>query len=533
MKNEIIIETKICIHCNSKFDITDKDIELLLKLSPVIAWEKFNIPPPNMCPYCRKLQRLSWRNEKNLFKRKCSKTWIDIISIFPPNSEFTIYDENVWNSDVWDAKSYARDIDFSRSFFEQIFELEKQVPLSSKSSVSCENSKYCNACTELKNCYLCFSAQTAENTFYSVDLVRVYNSIDCFWIIDSENCYECIMTSWCYNTSYSYDIKNCHNSMFLLSCEACSNCYACFNIINKEYCIFNIEYSKEEYFLKLIEIKKQTIQEQKKQFEEFYKEKYIKRSLPNIWSENILESENIINSSDVSYSSHIRWSQNIRYCQKIQSPASKTAMDYTGFWNNAEKIYYSQQVWNNASNIIFSVWVFNEVHNISYSLFCRDNVHDCFWSIWLKNSKYCILNKQYSKEQYEKLVPQIIKNMIKLWEWWEFFPAKMSPFWYNHSVCNIIETLTEKEAKEKWWNWSTYYSPLQKIEKSISANTIPENIDDVPNDILNFAIECEVTKKPFKILAQELEFYRKHNLAIPKRHPEQRYLDKLKWFINY
>jgi hypothetical protein len=70
--------------------------------------------------------------------------------------------------------------------------------------------------------------------------------------------------------------------MFLLSCEACSNCYACFNIINKEYCIFNIEYSKEEYFLKLIEIKKQTIQEQKKQFEEFYKEKYIKRSLPNI-----------------------------------------------------------------------------------------------------------------------------------------------------------------------------------------------------------------------------------------------------------
>jgi len=44
---------------------------------------------------------------------------------------------------------------------------------------------------------------------------------------------------------------------------------------------------------------------------------------------------------------------------------------------------------------------------------------------------------------------------------------------------------------------------------------------------LNWAIECEITKKPFRIIKQELEFYRKYNLPIPRRHPDQRHLDRM------
>ncbi|MCX6807789.1 MAG: hypothetical protein NTZ80_03270, partial [Patescibacteria group bacterium] len=35
------------------------------------------------------------------------------------------------------------------------------------------------------------------------------------------------------------------------------------------------------------------------------------------------------------------------------------------------------------------------------------------------------------------------------------------------------------------------------------------------------------TKKPFRIIKQELDFYRKHNLPLPKRHPDQRHKDRL------
>jgi hypothetical protein len=45
---------------------------------------------------------------------------------------------------------------------------------------------------------------------------------------------------------------------------------------------------------------------------------------------------------------------------------------------------------------------------------------------------------------------------------------------------------------------------------------------------LNWAIKCEVSEKPFRIIKQELEFYRKHNLPIPKKHPDIRHLERMK-----
>jgi len=58
---------------------------------------------------------------------------------------------------------------------------------------------------------------------------------------------------------------------------------------------------------------------------------------------------------------------------------------------------------------------------------------------------------------------------------------------------------------------------------------LPDNISDIPNDIINWAIECEITKKPFRIIKQELDFYRKYNLPIPKRHPDRRHIDRVKF----
>jgi hypothetical protein len=36
-----------------------------------------------------------------------------------------------------------------------------------------------------------------------------------------------------------------------------------------------------------------------------------------------------------------------------------------------------------------------------------------------------------------------------------------------------------------------------------------------------------VTGKPFKLIKQELEFYRKYLLPLPTKHPDQRHLERL------
>jgi hypothetical protein len=123
--------------------------------------------------------------------------------------------------------------------------------------------------------------------------------------------------------------------------------------------------------------------------------------------------------------------------------------------------------------------------------------------------------------------------MKKTLEWGEFPPASLSSFGYDHTVCQQMDPLTKEGSEKRGFNWSGYESPFPKVEKTIPASKLPENIEDVPDDILNWAIECEVTKKPFRIISQELDFYRKRNIPIPRRHPDQRHLDRIGWHLNY
>ena len=50
-------------------------------------------------------------------------------------------------------------------------------------------------------------------------------------------------------------------------------------------------------------------------------------------------------------------------------------------------------------------------------MFCCQNVANLFGCVGLKNKQYCILNKQYTKEEYETLVVRIIQQMQQTGEW--------------------------------------------------------------------------------------------------------------------
>jgi hypothetical protein len=39
---------------------------------------------------------------------------------------------------------------------------------------------------------------------------------------------------------------------------------------------------------------------------------------------------------------------------------------------------------------------------------------------------------------------------------------------------------------------------------------------------------CEISKRPFRILKEELAFYRKWNIPFPHRHPDIRFDDRIK-----
>ncbi|MEI8091823.1 MAG: hypothetical protein WCG98_06500 [bacterium] len=48
--------------------------------------------------------------------------------------------------------------------------------------------------------------------------------------------------------------------------------------------------------------------------------------------------------------------------------------------------------------------------------------HHCFGCVGLKNKEYCILNTQYTQQEYEQIVPEIIDYLMHIGERGEFFP---------------------------------------------------------------------------------------------------------------
>jgi hypothetical protein len=149
---EKVIETKVCKQCNSNFEITDKDLEFYDKISPSFpspdskesGLKKFLIPTPKLCPECRMKRRLSFRNERKLYRRKCDITGKNIISMYSPDKKFLVYDNDYWWSDNWNVMDYGRDFLFNKTFFEQFENLLKVVPMASILNTNTENSEYNN-----------------------------------------------------------------------------------------------------------------------------------------------------------------------------------------------------------------------------------------------------------------------------------------------------------------------------------------------------------------------------------------------------
>jgi hypothetical protein len=86
--------------------------------------------------------------------------------------------------------------------------------------------------------------------------------------------------------------------------------------------------------------------------------------------------------------------------------------------------------------------------NVWYSMNCYDSSY-LFGCDGLRNKQYCIFNKQYTQEEYEKIVPQIIAHMQTTGEWGEFFSPSISPFGYNETIAQDYFPESREIVNEK------------------------------------------------------------------------------------
>lgn len=254
---ETIVYTKHCRTCNAEYCITDKDMEFYRKVSPVFNGERYLIPTPELCPSCRQQRRLSWRNERFLYRRTCDATGRNIISIYSPDKPHTVYSNEEWYSDRWNPLDFGMEFDFSRTFGEQFKQLQLGVPRIQNFVALNENSDYTNGSAYNKDCYLIFVSDHNDACSYCDN---IYNCKDVFDSSDLNQCsrsYELIGCTGCHSSRYLLNCHDTRDSQFCYECRGCSSCFLCVGLTNRSYCIENRQYDKAEYLRLVSEMERQ------------------------------------------------------------------------------------------------------------------------------------------------------------------------------------------------------------------------------------------------------------------------------------
>ncbi|MFH0770549.1 MAG: hypothetical protein V1926_04185 [Candidatus Peregrinibacteria bacterium] len=507
--------------CRQSFEITDDDLKFYEKVSPVLNGKKELIPPPTLCPSCRSHRRYTYRNERHLYRRPCSASGRNIMALYAPEKPFPVYEPSIWHSDGWDPKSFGRAFDFSRPFFNQYGDLQRVVPRIALAAVNNENCDYVNQVWYSKNCYLCTDASFCEDALYCYATYHSKNVVDCAHTRESE--LSCDLTDCvrCYGCTALLDCKDCHDTFFSVDCVQCSCAAFCWNLRGKQYHIFNKPVSREEWekFVQSFRSGSAAKRAEDGRIFESILTKAVRRANHNIQCEDCL-GDYLLHSRRCDTCFDGDQSEDLKYCCRMDQHV-KSAMDIDQS-SDLEVGYESLSV--GGHDILFSTasWSVSNANLLYCDLIL--NSSDCFGCVCMKNGKYCILNKQFTKEEYEELVPRIIEHMRRTGEWGEFFPAKYSPFCYNESMAQIyFFPLSKEEVLRRGWQWRDQKDEMPKVDRIIPATQLPDSIDDIPDDILNWAIECETTKRPFKVIKQELDFYRKMRLSVPHFHPDERH----------
>jgi hypothetical protein len=272
------------------------------------------------------------------------------------------------------------------SFLEELQKLREQTPRLFNIVVACENSDYCTHADKDKNCYRVAAVNFSEDCMYGGLIVNCKDCVDCTDSDQCELCYECLNLEGCYSCHYCQDVKNCNDCILCYDCVSCSNCYGCAGLRQKKYHIFNKSYSKEEYLEKIATI---SIEEGEKGMEEE------KLKIPHLYSHQ-LKNENCV--GDYIYNS-----KNCFACLTV---------------HNSEDCMYMKDVWNTKDSVDI---MFSDGSELMYESFsCGLGSYNCNFCDYIRTCSDCeyhILNKPYSKEEYEKKVAEIRKEMRETGEY--------------------------------------------------------------------------------------------------------------------
>ncbi|MFH1404641.1 MAG: hypothetical protein ABIH21_00900 [Patescibacteria group bacterium] len=485
-------------------------------------YKRFNIPVSKRSPLTRIKNVTGFGYGLNFWWHKHALTGKPIITYVHPSSGLKVVsDAEFFEQDHTDK---ATEYDPSKPFMDQIRALQLQVPYPAQRNIVAPENSLTIASFGDENSYFTIGCKS-KNTLYAIVSQDIENSAEILHSNSITDSFRVVSSNRIFNGRSVYHSSDCMNSAFMFDCRNCENCFGSWNKRNKQYLWWNEQLSKEEWEKRRAEVDlgdQAVFEKMRKRFEETV-------NTQAVWPENFNEH------ADNCVGEYLNKCRDCRYVYVGNNGPS----------DNFYGVYYSGQSERNAfmggasdSQDNYSChapyrskgckFVHNCINsqNLEYCIQCYD-CENCFASVGLVRKKFCIFNKQYTESEYWKKLDELKYHLLETGEYGEFFPLSFSPS-YVPLATNMVYLTTNKEQEALG---AVLFDPDSDgaFGEGVNADVFakPEEVDQSIGDIDTKELSKTVfmdtdEKRPFTLLAPEIELYKKLNVFPKAEHPVSR-----------
>jgi hypothetical protein len=395
--NYLMEITATCQNTGKKFLITKQEIEFC---------KKWDLPLPVLHPEIRREMRERLMPSPFYSWTKCDHCGKRVLIEHPDTMDRKVICVDC--RDKYYESVTPAGVDYiPGKFLEQYHELIKQNPIRGydefrKEQGGGENLTRCVECSYSKNCIECFDTSKCINCVNCQE--GLISDTDCVDLTQSSGCELCVDMIGClacYKCAYLEDCDTCENTYYSDNCRRTKYCFGCSGLRDKSFCIFNKQYSEKEYKEKVAELLKKTPDEIEELKSKELADVPVPASLGGTGNVDSFYTNQTMNCKSTYYAFYSQETVESGYlwqCEGVNNVWDITMTRNSDYAYQASDTTYSKQ-------IFFASGQF-ECEDCWFGM---DNykTHHAWGCVHLSDKKYHILNKEYSKEDYEKLVPQI------------------------------------------------------------------------------------------------------------------------------
>ncbi len=483
------------------------------------VYRRFNVPPQKICTNALWRWMGYYDAGFQFWWNKHAETGKPVLSFHHPASGIKVLPDVEWHAK--DFSTITQNIDPLRPFFDQLRAFELKVPfMATFNRVEPENSISLFSFGD-RNSYFTF-ASAAERCFFVCGAFQAQGSslmhlatqvTDSHWVLKSQRLFRC---------SYVRESLDCIDSAFLFDCRNCQNCFGASNKRNRQYVFMNEQLTKDEYERRMTGIdlgKRSEVQMYSQMFDDLLKREGV---WPENFNVNTQEStgEYLVNAvrCTLCYDGNDAATDQYHTCWSYGVNQNNAHM-----WGSVDNTDCYMCVSSpNSNKTKFSYRSFR-LDNCEFCMMCSD-LRDCFGCIGLKKRQFCIFNKQYSEQEYWRLVDEIKCAMLERGEYGTYLPTTLSSTFVPECGSVIYGGATVEDLKPFGGNpfdaEAEGATGADRVDpaKARRREEIPDSIDELSDEWIGVPIYDEVAKRTFTFLRPEVEHYRRLRIAPPNIH---------------